>query len=337
MERKGSIGKIESLLVNEFVQAIIIIITNILFFSRFSISSLLSSYFKMPLELSITDIIAILTVLTLSAGVLYYAGTNVVARKEYRLTNLPFNFKDKLVITGTVFIAPLILTIAISKAYNVQCSDIVCYRGQIFFIVLMSLVSVIVMWFSKREDNSLENLIYLLEIYLAIFVIVTIIAYFYSTPEQILIWYVLIISLLLIGFGYLQEKNRPKNNKLTLRRINHNEPMENLELFDITDTDYRFKDMEGNELIIPIGQVQEIIYTNAKEHTEEKANQSGDVMNESEQWNMYFTAILLFLTWYTVIKDALANTASANTLWIAITAGIFTAIIMLVISFFIKK
>jgi len=33
-----------------------------------------------------------------------------------------------------------------------------------------------------------------------------------------------------------------------------------LELFDITDIDYRFKNSEGKELIVPIGQVKKIIY-----------------------------------------------------------------------------
>jgi len=41
--------------------------------------------------------------------------------------------------------------------------------------------------------------------------------------------------------------------------------LKNLELFDITDIDYRFKDSKtGNEYIVPIGQVKEIVYNNTK-------------------------------------------------------------------------
>ncbi len=56
-------------------------------------------------------------------------------------------------------------------------------------------------------------------------------------------------------------------------------------------------------------------------------------MNESEQWNMYFTAILLFFTWYTVIKD--------NSVYVYLNVGIpaliLTAITMLIISLFVKR
>lgn len=78
----------------------------------------------------------------------------------------------------------------------------------------------------------------------------------------------LIYALLLILIGHvLGKKSQPiKKEKVTLKMIVHETSgntrlkiIHNLELYQETDKDYRFKATNGNEFIIPIGQVQEIV------------------------------------------------------------------------------
>ncbi len=74
----------------------------------------------------------------------------------------------------------------------------------------------------------------------------------------------LILVGLIISYGYHSEDVHVR--KCTLKMVTLDESggkrldtRENLELFDTTDTAYYFKDLNGNEYIIPIGQIQEIV------------------------------------------------------------------------------
>lgn len=257
MNCKDKIDKIEHILSNVFVQSILLIFTNLIFLSRISIpSSLLSKYFE-PSESTVADSIAILSVLALAVGVLYYAGINYKTRKEYRIRDSPLSFRDRSVITGAILIFPFIVVIALSKSFNIECNGIGCYSGQIIFSVIISFTSVSALWVSQREA-FFKNLPYHLAIYLAIFGIVTFIAAVF--PELILLYYILTICLLVIGFGILEEKYREKDKNFTLKIIDDIYPRYHLELYQITSNDYRFKDPAGNEFIIPIEQVREIRY-----------------------------------------------------------------------------
>ncbi|MDD5474554.1 MAG: AraC family ligand binding domain-containing protein [Candidatus Methanoperedens sp.] len=252
---------IERLLVNE--QGLIFIIINLIFFSKISIPQTLSKYFEKPLEITVTDGIAILTVFILAAGVLYYAGVYLEAQKGYRLKNLPFNFREKSAITGAIFIAAIIFAIAISELVKLLY-QIQYYLYAIFIMVIvLSLFSF--MWTSKRGDKKLKNMVYHLILYIIIFFIFDIIAFAFA-EQQIFLSYIVIISSLVILFGILGEKHSQKNYNLTLKMIDSSEQIKNLELFDITDIDYRLKDSKtGDEYIVPIGQVKEIVYNNKKD------------------------------------------------------------------------
>ena len=251
---------VERLLVNE--QGIIFIIINLIFFSKISMPLLLSKYFEKPLEITVTDGIAILTVFVLAAGVLYYAGVYQEARKVYRLKNLPFNFKEKSAITGATFIVAIIFAIAISELVKVLYSIQYYLYAILFLAILLSIFWSV--WALKRDDNSIKNLAHHLIIYMIIFLIFSIIVYAFS-EQEIFLGYIVIISLLVIIFGILGEKHSQKNCNLTLKMIDSNEQKNNLELFDITNIDYRFKDSKtGDEFIVPIGQVKEIVYNNTK-------------------------------------------------------------------------
>jgi hypothetical protein len=47
--------------------------------------------------------------------------------------------------------------------------------------------------------------------------------------------------------------------------LKEGEPLKNLFLYQTTDTDYRFEDKEGNEYVIPVANVDKIIYEHEKE------------------------------------------------------------------------
>ncbi|MGB8216439.1 MAG: AraC family ligand binding domain-containing protein [Candidatus Methanoperedens sp.] len=254
----------ECLLVDE--QAQIFIIINLIFFSKISIPLLFSKYFEKPLEITVTDGIAILTVFVLAAGVLYYAGVYREARKVYNLKNLPFNFRDKSAIMGATFIAAIIFSTAISEL--IKLSYPIQYYLYAIFIIVIILSLFMFMWTSKKEDNCIKKLTNLathLINYIIIFFIFSIIAFDFAA-QQIFLSYIVIISSLVILFGILGEKHSQKNYNLTLKMIDSIEQIKNLELFDITDIDYRFKDSKtGDEYIVPIGQVKEIVYNNTKD------------------------------------------------------------------------
>lgn len=240
---------IECLLASDYVQNFIFIIVNLIFFSKLSIPSSLNTYFKTPIETTVTDGVAIFTVLVLAIGVLYHAGFYKERMKEYRFTNVPYNFLEKTTIIGSMLIATIIFSFVLSEPF--KTISLLTYLQSIFiFVIILSVISYVF----KREVSWTNHFAIYIAIYAIIFFIIEVF------NEQILLTYILTISLLVIGLGYLTEKNRPKINNITLVMIISNEQINNLELFEITDIDYRFKNSEGKELIVPIGQVQKIIY-----------------------------------------------------------------------------
>ncbi|VVB85003.1 Uncharacterised protein [uncultured archaeon] len=263
-------GNIERLLANENVQTFIFMITNLIFFSKFSIPSLLSKYFEKPNGNTVTDGIAILTVFVLAVGVLYYAGVYKERQKEYCFTNFPYNFIQKSAIIGSIFIATIILASVISEFIKLSV-NIKYLHAILIMVIIFSVLSFLLT--SKREDISLlkwkyhlANWEYHLIVYIIIYIIILIYLLIPSPESQILniVAYITIISLLVILFGYEIEKHRQKISNLTLEMIDPNELIKDLELFDITDIDYRFRNSEGNEFIVPIGQVRKIIYEKTK-------------------------------------------------------------------------
>ena len=256
-------SNIERILVDE--QGIIYVIINLIFFSKISLRLLLSKYFEKPLEITVTDGIAILTVFALAAGVLYYAGVYQEARKVYRLKNLPFDFKEKSAITGATFIVSIIFAVAFSELVKLLY-PIQNYLGAISILVILIALFFSV-WTSQSADNWIKkctNIFHHLITYASIYFIFKIIVTRFS-EQDIILYYILIISSLIVIFGILGEKHSQKNYNLTLKMIDSTE-LKNLELFDITDIDYRFKDSKtGDELIVPIRQVKKIIYNNTND------------------------------------------------------------------------
>ncbi len=202
------IEKIESIIAKPLIQTILLIIFNFLFFLLFDHYHVFENLSKGKIitPFSIADVIAILTLLTLVLGVIYYVGQKW-AQEKYRLKMGELGIINILLIRGAIFISNII--IAVFLYYTIKAIE-------------------------------------------------TQLVMQYSLPFL----YIVLLCGLVVLFGYAIEKQKHtiKNNNITLKMVNSNDPIKDLELFDITDKDYRFKDLEGNEYIVPIGQV-EIVYS----------------------------------------------------------------------------
>lgn len=291
-EGNGSMSwkdNIERLLANEFIQTFIFIIINLIFFSKFSILLLISKYFKMPIKVTFTDGIAILTVFVLATGVIYYLGVYKERQEKYLYTNFPFKFKEKSVMMGSIFIATIIFTFVLSE--SIKPLDIEYLHAILIMVIFFSVLTPFFIRIpTKSEDISflkwksyLKNGEYHLTIYITIYIVAYLLLVPFTESLIFNLFYILIISSFVIFFGYETEKHSHKNKSLTLEMINSNEPIENLELFDTTDIDYRFKNSKGNEFIVPIGQVKKIIYKSAKEDTKVKVMELGNKMKDKEE------------------------------------------------------
>ncbi len=101
-----------------------------------------------------------------------------------------------------------------------------------------------------------------------IFGISIITLYYYYRQLLAIVLIPLIILLFYSGYTTeIKDTHSRQNDKVTLKMFDQDKSdntrlkiINNLELYQTTDTDYRFKDIIGNEYIIPTGQVQEIIY-----------------------------------------------------------------------------
>jgi uncharacterized protein YpmB len=91
-------------------------------------------------------------------------------------------------------------------------------------------------------------------------------AYFFNQYTILnILNYIYSMTLIAFLFGYIITMMPEENEKVTLKMVvcdesgcKKLEKRENLELYQTTDKDYRFKDASGKEFIIPIGKIQEI-------------------------------------------------------------------------------
>ena len=102
-----------------------------------------------------------------------------------------------------------------------------------------------------------------------LYIIYVILSIFYNIQAPLFLF----IPLLFIFQGYYLTE---KSEIVTLKMVTFNEQgskkietRNELELYDTTDKDYRFKDSDGNEFIIPNDQVLEIIYPDKLNKVEE--------------------------------------------------------------------
>lgn len=102
-----------------------------------------------------------------------------------------------------------------------------------------------------------------------LYIIYVILSLFYNIQAPLFLF----IPLLFIFQGYYLTE---KSEIVTLKMVTFNEQgsikietRNRLELYDTTDKDYRFKDLNGNEFIIPNNQVLEIIHLDKPNKIEE--------------------------------------------------------------------
>lgn len=96
-----------------------------------------------------------------------------------------------------------------------------------------------------------------------LFLLVPAVIYYYLIKKDfsvsIILFYITLMGALAFFLGLTIWFKPDDNERVTLKIINCTMPRRDLELYQITSTDYRFKDLNnGKELIIPIGQIQEI-------------------------------------------------------------------------------
>lgn len=258
---------------NPIIQTYIFIFMNLLFlgfFHKYTTFTVIKNYLNYEITVTVPDIIAILTIFVLAIGVLYYAGANYRVRETYHLKSLVLSFKNQLLIIGATFLFSILLSIIFYILILQRSPDNYWNSLIIFLLMILIAMYLIINYFENKlpikklvNINNFESKI---TIFTVLFIIYAIFI-FISSQQSILyyaIYYVVVIALLLILFGYKAEKNRYKNNNVILEMIDSLDPIKDLELFDITDNDYRFKKMDGTELIVPIGQVRKIIYNNTE-------------------------------------------------------------------------
>jgi phosphoglycerol transferase MdoB-like AlkP superfamily enzyme len=202
---------------------------------------MLSRLYQMPIQ----AIIAVLTLVVLIFGYLIYVGTIIATTHKYRLTkiivkNLIFITYSMSALRSWRALRCLILFTAegakdakISSKHSVFNYNWSSQQWAIFYgIPLLSIIALTFVRYKYKDDPINSSLITL---------------------------FVMIIILPLC-LGFLME-NKIKNKMVMLKTSADAESRE-MELYQTTATDYRFKDSDGNEFIIPIGEVQEIEYIN---------------------------------------------------------------------------
>ena len=214
--------KLESHLANSFLQVLIVIFINIIFVAYYKPEII--ELFEYPLfkNITITETIAILTIIAFAFGILYFVGVHSRINNEYIFKDVGiFSSKNQIIIVGASFMFPTFLVFILTQQLS-----------------------------SKYEI------------------------------AEMLFYYLAIMSLSILYFGYITEKRRNITNNLTLKMLAYDESgckrleiRNNLKLLDITKMDYRFKDLDENEFLIPSTQVQEII-------SEPKKNSEADTTKQ---------------------------------------------------------
>lgn len=277
--------KVECYFSGGLVQTTIFFIINLIYFSKISIISIFSDFFKKPSHITITEETAVLTLFALALGFLYFAGINL-SLKKYRLMTSDLNFINKISIMGAGFIAAILFVNVISDFIKQITQNYLL--GVFISLSLTIIISIFIQieYIKHKYRVTTSSIIIIYFIIYSIISLILIAIINLISKQQILLYYVGTISLTVLFFGYI-EKNCSKLRTLTLKAIVYDgsgckrlETKENLELFDRTNTDYRLKDVTtGNEFIIPIGQVQEIIYENETYRSEDM----GKLKKEEEE------------------------------------------------------
>ncbi|MCK4798826.1 MAG: hypothetical protein KAT05_15730 [Spirochaetes bacterium] len=255
--------ELESYLADSFIQVLIFIIVNLIFISSFTPEIL--DFFKNPLYDTITvkEIIAILTIIVFAFGILFFAGVAYRTKDKYVFKDFDIlALKGKIIIVGASFICSIFIVVFVSTTIQQLFP-----KNEIVGVLLFTFFIFILFWIFLKLSKILNTKFMRLVTIYIIVVIISVTLTFIIEREYLLLNYLVIISLLIVYFGYLAEKYRNRTNNLTLKMLAYDESgykrleiRKNLELFDITKMDYRFKDLDGNEFIIPSIHVQEIIY-----------------------------------------------------------------------------
>ena len=268
--------ELEGYLANSFIQSFVFIVINLIFISSFTPETFVFFKNSSYENITIKEIIAILTIIAFAFGILFFAGVAYRTKDEYIFRDFDIlALKSKIIIAGASFICSIFIVGFVSTTIRQLFP-----KNEIVIVLLFTFFIFILFWcFMKLLKIS--NIIFwqLFTIYITIVIISKTLTCIIE-KEGLLLNYLVIISLLIIYFGYLAEKYRIRTNNLTLKMFTYDDSgckrvdiRKNLELFDITKMDYRFKDLDGNEFIIPSIHVQEIIYEPIKSSDKDSTKQ----------------------------------------------------------------
>ena len=257
--------EIEGYLADSFIQSWIFITINLIYVFSFTPEILELSKKQLYDNITITEIIAILTIIVFAFGILFFAGVSYRTKDKYVFKDIDIlALKSKIIIVGVSFICSIFFAVFVSTKLQQSSPE----NGEM--LLFASIIFILFWIFLKLLKIQYSKFWRLLTIYI-IAVSISYVLIHIIKRDYFLLNYLVIISLLIVSFGYLTEKHRNRTNNLTLKMLAYDgsgykrlEIRENLELYNITKMDYRFKDKNGNEFIIPSTHVQEIIYKSIK-------------------------------------------------------------------------
>ena len=178
------------------------------------------------------------------------------------LINILFGF----IITAIILITTSSNNLDLNKIIlNLATKDLITILGISAFIIGTSFIIGVNLkqtqdYHFKSFEFSIKYQILTIGGIYVLYIIYIILSIFYNIQAPLFIF----ILLLFIFQGYYLTE---KSEIVTLKMVTFNEQgskkietRDELELYDTTDKDYRFKDSDGNEFIVPNNQILEIIY-----------------------------------------------------------------------------
>ena len=172
---------------------------------------------------------------------------------------------------GLIFVVILLITIQLNKfellgiISNLEIKDLIAVLGIGAFVMGTSFMFGVKLrqiqnYHLKSSKYSIKFQISILGGMYVLNIIYTILVVFHDIRALLFLSLLILLGLQGYTFPVIYQT-------VTLKMVTFNEQgskkietRNNLELYDTTDKDYRFKDMDGDEFIVPNNQVLEIIY-----------------------------------------------------------------------------
>lgn len=232
--------------------------------------------------LSIIDVLYKLSILLLGfiivLGYMLHLGYRDKIERYLEKTR-PFDIKIRNARNGYFIINLLVLLILFSyliygefsslKLVNNFLIDVLgtSFLGLIFYFTTVTGLTLVLAIYLKFETKKVFIAIFLVSLigafiltylknYLGIIALVSVYLFFF-----------ILLPICILKWGRLLAKSLEIEYKTTVE-LKGGKSLKNLNLYQTTETDYRLEDNEGNEYIIPVANVDKIIYKKEKQEKE---------------------------------------------------------------------